>query len=140
MMYQATKEIRKVFEEKGLKFEKFETEDSSAIQLTFNGHNVEGAKIRFFSTDNEADVAMFAFNIIHCPVGGEFKLLTTLNQLNKHYRYVKFYLDAENDVCVSFDLLLATPNVGYACYEIAMRAMRVIDAAYPVIREGISGE
>ena len=62
-----------------------------------------------------------------------------LNDCNNKFRWVKFYLDDDNDIVANADILFDELNVGFTCVEIVMRTASIIDDAYPAIMKGIWG-
>ena len=51
---------------------------------------------------------------------------------NAKYRWVKFYIDDDNDICVRSDAILDEGTCGEECREIILRMIGIIDESYPV--------
>lgn len=77
--------------------------------------------------------------IANVPVEKTSKMLLTLNECNHKFRWVKFYLDEDNDIIADADVIFDEQNVGEACLEIIMRTASIIDDAYPDLMKGIWG-
>ena len=57
--------------------------------------------------------------------------LVVCNAMNAKYRWVKFYLDSDQDVRVEADALVSMDSVGEECAQMVSRMVNIIDAAYP---------
>lgn len=136
-MFMATRAIRDYFTEKGVKFDIDETEGSSVIRAGFSGDNVSRVTMLFISKDNDNDVAFRAFGIVRVPEEKRAALLTQVNAMNRKYRYLKFCLDDDGDINMEFDFPLKCERVGEIAFEIFVRAMNIVDEAYPVFMKEI---
>ena len=58
--------------------------------------------------------------------------LIACNNVNKDYRWIRFYLDDENSVVAAADLIVDELNVVEKVIEMVFRMASIIDAAYPV--------
>ena len=57
--------------------------------------------------------------------------LVACNAMNAKYRWVKFYLDSDQDVRVEADALVSMDTVGEECAQMVSRMVNIIDDAYP---------
>ena len=58
-------------------------------------------------------------------------LLLACNKANCRFRWVKFYLDDDNDIVANADVLIDEYTVGEECAGIVSRIDSIIDDAYP---------
>ena len=65
------------------------------------------------------------------------KGLITCNELNAKYRWVKFYLDKDKDVCVSLDAYIDEHTVGEECLNLVRRMINISDEAYPLFMKAL---
>lgn len=136
-MYKATEEIRKAFEERGLKFRVNEGEKTCSVEAGFKSGAGVNVKIRFISTDDENDVAVRAFQIVSVPEAKRDEVLKKVNELNTQYRYAKFTIDDDGDINVEYDMPVKGANVGECALEMFLRFMKIIDQALPQIMKVI---
>ena len=91
-----------------------------------------------FDLDGES-AQLITSPIANTPGEKTAKMLLVLNECNHKFRWVKFYLDNDNDVVANGDVIFDEQNVGDACIELVMRTASIIDDAYPEIMKGIWG-
>lgn len=59
------------------------------------------------------------------------KGLIACNEVNKKYRWVKFYLDDDQDVVATDDAVIDSRTSDDECFELMIRMMSIIDESYP---------
>ena len=109
------------------------------IVLNFGGGDFSYTHVAIhviFDEDGES-AQILTSPIASVPAEKTAKLLLTLNECNHKFRWIKFYLDDDNDVIADGDVLFDEQNVGAACIEIVMRTASIIDDAYSDIMTGI---
>ena len=108
----------------------FTREDDSHINFSF----------RF---DEETDNGKDKGNHIHLSTFVEnanmkdmySNALVLCNNLNKDYRWARFYIDNDYDIACDADAILSESNAGEECLELMFRLMRIIDEAAPRIKQ-----
>ena len=120
---------------------KYVNRDEDAVDITFTGKEASSIRVTVrFSDDDTGYVHFFNMTI------GSFKdkfadALIMCNNMNKKYRWVKFYIDDDEDVIVDSDAIVDLGTVGPECLEIVIRTVRIVDSVYPDfmrIRWGVS--
>ena len=137
MVYRATKAIAEAFEAKGIKHEIQELSKTSAVKASFNAKNAPSITVRFISSDDDSDVSVRIFSFVKVPENKTDAMLVMLNDLNKRFRYVRFRLDSDNEVMVSYDMAVATADVGNIANEILLRIVKIADEAYPDLMKAL---
>ena len=56
--------------------------------------------------------------------------LITCNRCNKRFRWVKFYIDDDNDLIVEADGIIDEMTVGEECIELLFRTVSILDDSY----------
>ena len=138
MIYAATKAIEAAMKEKDLKYDLQETDSSSAIRLGFSRDGYSFS-IHFISKDDDPDVAVRVFDLINIPEAKRSALFSTLNDLNKKYRYFKFYLNSNDGLNVEYDfpLSISIEQVGKLAIETIARAFKILDDVYPTVMKAL---
>ena len=81
----------------------------------------------FFSKDSDA-VYIRGWNLLTASAGTNY-VLSTLNQLNHQYKYVKFTFDeSDNTVYVQMDGYLSPDHPGDVAYRMMNAILGVLDA------------
>ncbi len=135
MIYKASKLIAEAFDEKGIKYggQIEEHDDASAVEAGFRIDNGPLVMARFFSSDDDNDVAVRVFGIINVKEEKRQQMLQQINAANCKMRYIKFLLDEDGDVNAEYDFpaKLADEQVGEVAVEIFIRLMKILDDVYP---------
>ena len=84
-----------------------------------------------FDEDNDPHVTFKCFSIGEFPKDKYAKALVTCNRSNLKYRWVKFFLNENNEVTVSGDMILDEQTCGNNCEEMVHRVVGIVDDTYP---------
>ena len=109
--------------------------DDFALRVIFSGNNCNEIRILIVFDDDGSDkfflkcVAISNANFN----GKEAAGLALCNNLNSHYRWVKFYLTEEADISAIVDGIVDTETCGDEVYRLLMLIVGIIDEAYPDI-------
>lgn len=131
--------VGRAFNERGLRFEHVSDYEKPMIVLSFGGGDFSYTHVAIhivFDEDGES-AQILTSPIASVPAEKTGKLLLTLNECNHKFRWVKFYLDEDNDIIADADVIFDEQNVGDTCIEIVMRTASIIDDAYSEIMKGI---
>lgn len=132
MLYKMTKAIyEELKKDDNLKVFTEELEKSSHVWLQFGIKNGPSYRIRFISRDDDNDVAVRVFALLHVEENMQSKVLPVINDLNCRFRYVKFSMDKDGDVNLDYDYLVRDPNPAVSAREILIRITDIVDKAYP---------
>ena len=124
-----------------LKYDRKENTEKPLFVLNFGGGDFKYNHVAIhvvFDTDGNS-VQVITSPIASVPIEKTSKMLLTLNDLNCKYRWVKLYLDSDNDLMADADQIIDEYTAGEACVEIVMRMANIIDEAYPEIMKCIWG-
>lgn len=124
------------FNAQGLKFR--DRGDGRSCTVPFSGDNIKSIPIQvIFDKDGEHLVTLDCWDVMKVPAGKEAQAYETCNTLNAKYRWVKFYIDDDNDIRCQVDAIVTEENVGAECRELVLRMVNIIDGAYLDIVRGI---
>ena len=126
---------------RGLVFEHVGTYERPMISMNFGGGDFSYTHITInviFDEDGES-AQVLTSPIASVPTEKTSRLLLTLNECNNKFRWVKFYLDDDNDVIADGDVLFDEQNAADVVIEMVMRTASIIDDAYADIMRGIWG-
>lgn len=111
-----------------------------APQELENGKNVVSCGINgksshydmhfFFDEDNHS-VCVRVFELLRVPIDKKFQVMELINQLNTNYRWVKFFVNKEENVNVQMDAVISKETSGKIVVELMSRAFKIIDEVYP---------
>ena len=139
-MYQATVAIEKAFVDHGLRCAAKETASLSFVELNMTGDNTS-VLIRFISTDNNNDVKVMTADFAKFPQKKLADGYELANELSREYKYMKFTIDNDGDMCAQYDFPVQISNecLGPVALEILMRCAKIIDDCYPKVMKTLWG-
>lgn len=114
-----------------------ENEKSSHVWMEFGIGNQASYRIRFVSKDDDNDVAVYVFSLVNIGNVKPEKILPLINDLNKRYRFFKFYLDGDGDVNIEYDYLLKCPDPAASAQELTLRIGMMIEDVYPELMRSL---
>ena len=89
-----------------------------------------------FSGENGKYVSMYTvFESI--PADKTAAILFVCNQLNTTYKWLKFYLDKDNDLMVEDDAILSEENAAAECFELVVRRLQILKDVKPVVMRAL---
>lgn len=113
-------------------------EDRNGISA---GWNLDGgASIRLlvsFDDDNKS-CNITAYKFVNGPDAKWGKALIALNNLNENYRWVKFYIDSDNDIILQDDAVITIDTCADEVMELVNRMLSIAEEAYPSIMKAIA--
>jgi len=121
--------IKNYFDQKGTKYREL---DNGLLSVSYNADNTSDITIILSVDEDEGKVEFFSFSI------GQFKQeqfaqgLIACNDCNAKYRWVKFYINDDNRICVRSDAIIDESTCGEECREVIMRMVGIIDECFPV--------
>lgn len=112
-------------------------EHNEMMRLTFSADNKDHIEIIFFFDEDGNRVNVKCFSIAKVPDTALMNVYVKLNELNEKYRWVKFYIDSDNEVTVSGDAIIDDETAGEECFEICARYIGIIDECYPELMKAM---
>ena len=108
--------------------------DEFRVKLRYTADNTNNIEIMvIFDKDGEGLVALRCWSFGKCPNGKRAALLEACNKLNTEWRWVKFYIDDDEDVSAALDAVVDIDTVGDECVQLVRRMVNIYDDAYPVL-------
>ena len=111
---------------------RYSVESENRVRISYSGDNADSIVVNaFFDKDGEGKVQ---FIVWHLGKFSESRLaagMAACNALNAKWRWVKFYLDSDNEGCADCDALLDESSAGEECMELLLRIVDIVDKAYP---------
>ncbi|MBQ7850583.1 MAG: hypothetical protein IJ343_12720 [Clostridia bacterium] len=140
MLYQATRAIHAYLSRTTmLNVYTEEKEKYSAVCLDWTMEYGSQYVIRFISGDDKDDVSVRVTELLNVQEPDRAALLPVINGLNNRFPYVKFTLDQNGRVNVSYDYLEPTVHPANSAEEIITHLTRTIDEAYPELMHALWG-
>ena len=115
-----------------------EAEDVLAVEV--NGmENAQKIRVVFIFDEDEQSVAIRCFSVAKVPSDKLARAYEMCSKLNNNWRWVKFYIDSDNEVTVADDAVVEPTTLGEECLELLAKCIRIVDKAYPEIMATVWG-
>lgn len=122
-------EFMRYMDSKDIKYTVFDEEDN-IVYLAFGGDKETFVLVDFDEDGNNADSAHFlSSNFAKAEKATIPLALVRLNEINRQYRWVKFYMSDEGEISADCDAVLSPGSVGPECVQISMRMSNIIEDA-----------
>ena len=135
-MFHVISLMDEAFRNHKLKYTVNETNEYQDIHVPFGIKNGPSVVVRYISHDRRNDVLVRIMNLVNnAPAEKRPRLLDVCNSLNTKFRFIKFTLDAENNLHIEYDFPTNSgdESIGEMAFEIFIRIMQILNEAYPVI-------
>ena len=115
-----------------------DTDDGKSIVMcSVRGKNNAVYEVFFIFDQDDSSVCMQVFKLVTFPEDRTARIFDTLNELNRKYRWLKFYSDHDCNIHVQEDAALVGEDGGKYCVRMLLRIMKIIDEAYPEIMRAL---
>lgn len=121
---------------------KYSIFDEDTVRVNYGGENCASINVNFIFSDDGRDVAVRSYSIAKVPKEAKkeyFGALLACSELNRIFRWVKFYLDDDNEFTAEDDAIIDPYTTGEECYKLLRHMVNVIDKAYPTIMKAVWG-
>ena len=110
---------------------KYTDTDEFIVKVVYTGDNLKSIPVYvFFDKDNDPIVQLKCWNIGNFK-DKEAKGIIACNEMNAHYRWIKFYLDKDSDIVADCDAYIDAATCGKECLSLVRRMVNITDEAYP---------
>ena len=103
------------------------------ISLGFGGRSTDF----FFDGRDEGSHVAIRTIFDKCPEDRFAELIVVCNALNVEYRWVKFYVDKDNDIMVSDDAIVSPETAGEECFELLVHTISILNDVKPTLMRAI---
>ena len=130
--------IREAFEQKELKYKEFrELLDGATLMVAgFNGEKVTFDVMLVFDAQDHT-VMIRTGKLAKVPVDRQVDVYAALNELNRNYRWARFFVDNENDIVIQMDHIVSAGESPDAVMELVFRMVKIVDESYPKMMRAI---
>ena len=115
-----------------VKYDRSEIGDRPMFIVNFGGGDFKFNHIRvnvLFDADGES-VQLVTSTIVSIPTEKTAQALICCNSCNLRFRWVKFYIDDDNDLIAEADAIISEPTAGEVLTELVGRTASIIDDVY----------
>ncbi|MBR5774416.1 MAG: YbjN domain-containing protein [Clostridia bacterium] len=122
--------------EKGVKYTDV---DEFAVKISYSCDNINSVNAYvFFDKKGQGMVQLHVWNIMNYKGKREVGYVAC-NELNNKYRWVKFYVDNDDDIAADIDAYIDEDTCGPECLNLVRRIVNIVDEAYPTFARYLWG-
>lgn len=116
---------------------KYTNSNDHVVKVVYSGDNLKSIPVYVsFDEDGDSMIQVYCFEIANFNNNAAAGLFAC-NELNKKYRWVKFYLDKDNDIICSLDAYIDDVTCGEECLKLVRRVVNITDEAYPTFMKAL---
>ncbi len=131
-MKTCTQNFANILNEKELNFTVKNNNTDEIIDFPWQGRNLKC----IFSGDEGEYLSMY-YCLESVPEEKLADVLFVCNEMNAKYKWVKFYLDSDNDIMLEDDAILSPANAGAEAFELLIRMIDILKDTKPVFMKAI---
>ena len=116
--------VRKLDEEK-IKYDLHN--EKPIIYIGYKGDNFESLTFTFIFDDDGLSFALRVFSIEKFSEEQLYDAYEFCNKMCYAYRWMRFYVDSDNEFTAALDAVINGETIGEECYELLGRAVSIVD-------------
>ena len=113
---------------KNIKFDL--SDDKPVIFVQFSGDHINGQTFTLIIDEDGESVALRVFSIFKFESGQLSDAYEFCNKVNNQYRWMRFYVDSDDEFTAAIDAVITPSTAGAECYELIGRAVNIVDSVY----------
>lgn len=111
---------------------KYDDQNETIVSLSYKAENMDSVRVYVgFDSDGENLVTFKSYSIGHVKDDKLSAALVACNAMNAQFRWIKFYIDDDQDIACQCDALVDMESVGSECLQLVERMVGIMDDAYP---------
>ena len=123
------REFMNYMDAKGIKYTVLDEKDN-IVYLAFGGDKETFVLVDFDEEDdNASSVHFLSQNFAKAERAMIPSALVKVNEINRSYRWVKFYISDDGEISADCDAVIQPGSVGAECLEITIRMSNIIEGA-----------
>ena len=131
----AAKKMMQLFIDKLDREEKYyiKNEENNAVSLSYQGENFESLTFTVIFDDDGLSISIRAYSIVRFKKNQLNDAYKFCNDMNNKFRWVKFFIDYEDDLTASLDAVITPDTADEECYELLCRTISIVDSACEIL-------
>ncbi len=138
--YTATNLITQKFDEEAITYHVMTSPEHEELLVGIPVNNGPTVYVNYMSQDDDLDVSIRVLGLLtKVNPTKEDRVLKACNLINGEVRFLKFHLDANNNVNALYDFPVATgeKSIGDCAVELLVRIVRILDAEFPLLAKAV---
>lgn len=102
-------------------------DEKPAVFVDYSGDNYNRLRFGFWFDEDGESVQLKVFSIFQFTKAQLPDAYEFCNQMNADWRWIRFYVDSDDELTADMDAVISPTTVGKECVEILHRARSIID-------------
>lgn len=119
---------------------KYSVQDENCIRISYQLENLPQLAAVFFFSEECHDVSIHVFSIVKVASNKLIQAYKLCSELNAKWRWVKFYVDEDNELTAETDAVIEPNTAGRECGELLLRCVDIVKDSYPNIMALVWGQ
>lgn len=128
---------RKVFidklDDEGIKYSLHD--EKPIVYINYQGDNFESLTFTFIFDDDGDSIAIRVYSIAKFDDDQIADAYEFCNKMNAAFRWLRFYVDSDNEFTAAIDAVISSDTIGDECYELLARSVNIVDDVYGKLHE-----
>lgn len=109
--------------------------DEEEVTLSFS-QNEFSYTIHYFFRKDEDFTSMYVWNLIHYSAADRYAVIALCNQLNRDFRFMKFYTDPDDSTVTAYmDMTYNSSDAGEVLYELLGYLRDILYLGYDQLKQ-----
>ncbi len=121
----------KAMDDKGIKYTKHD--EDPVLFIRYRGDNFEGLTFTFIFDEDGTTLSVKVYSIVKFKESQLADAYAFANEMNTKYRWIKMYVDNDNELTAAMDAVITEKTVGEECLELLFRAVSIVDDVYKAL-------
>ena len=121
----------KTMDEKGIKYTQHDSQP--VLFIRYRGDNFEGLTFTFIFDEDGGTLSVKVYSIVKFKESQLTDAYAFANEMNTKYRWIKLYVDSDNELTAAMDAVITEKTVGEECIELLFRAVSIVDDVYKAL-------
>lgn len=119
---------------------KYSVQDERCVRISYQLENLPQLAAVFFFSEECHDVSIHVFSIAKVASNKLMQAYKLCSELNAKWRWVKFYVDEDNEFTAETDAVIEPNTAGHECGELLLRCVDIVKDSYPSIMALVWGQ
>ncbi len=103
------------------------SDEKPSVFIDYEGDNFDNLTFSFFFDKDGASVALKVFSIVQFQKNQLPDAYAFCNEMNNEWRWIRFYVDSDDEFTADMDAVLHPQDGGEECVELLQRAVSIVD-------------
>ena len=108
-------------------------DENNMVTLGFHGNNFDELTFTVIFDDDGRSIAIRAYSIVRFKKNQLQDAYKFCNDMNNKFRWIKFFIDFEDDLTASLDAVISPDTAPAECYELLERTIQIVDSACEIL-------